>query len=49
MTKGSILIKPAEVKIIVSPLIKTEEYDGDTKELSEDIHDIISQNLKKFG
>ena len=46
MKKDSLLIRPAKVKITIAPLIKVEEYDGDTKALSQDIHNIISSNLK---
>ena len=46
MNKDSLIIRPAKVKVIVSPLIKVDEYDGDTKELTEVIHNIISQNLE---
>lgn len=45
MRRDSMIIRPAKVKIIVSPPIKTDDYDGDTKELSEVIHNIISKNL----
>lgn len=46
MQKDSIIIKPAKVKVVISPLIEIEKYEGDTKALSEDIHNIISSNLK---
>lgn len=47
MKKDSWLIRPAKVRIIVSPVIKMSEYEADTKELSEEIHDIISKNLNR--
>ena len=46
MNKDSLIIRPAKVKITVSPVIKVDEYDGDTKELTEVIHNIISSNLE---
>lgn len=46
MNKDSLIIRPAKVKIIVSPVIKVEEYDEDTKELTDVIHNIISKNLE---
>lgn len=45
MKKGSLMIRPAKVKVIVSPLINISDYEGDTKELTEDIKDTISKNL----
>lgn len=47
MKKDSLIITPAKVKIIVSPPIKTADYEGDTKRLTEDIHNIITQNLQR--
>lgn len=45
MQRDSIIIKPAKVKVTISPLIKTADYDGDTKLLTQDIKNIISKNL----
>lgn len=45
MKKDGWIIRPAKVKIIVSPVINMSDYEGDTKELSEKIHNIISENL----
>ena len=45
MQRDSIIIKPAKVKVIISPPIKTADYDGDTKLLTQDIKNIISKNL----
>ncbi len=47
MKKGSWIIRPSKVEIIVSPLIITEDYDGDTNKLTEDIKEIIEKSLKK--
>lgn len=47
MKKSSLIIRPAKVKVTVSPIIKTEEYKGDTKKLTKDVRNIIFKNLKK--
>ena len=45
MQRDSIIIKPAKVKVTISTPIKTADYNGDTKELAQDIKDVISKNL----
>ncbi len=47
MTKGSFIIKPAEVEVIISKPMEIEEgMDKDTKALTENIRNIIKANLK---
>lgn len=47
MTKGSFIIKPAEVEVIISKPMEIEEgMDKDTKVLTENIRNIIKANLK---
>ncbi|WP_099192582.1 lysophospholipid acyltransferase family protein [Tepidibacter mesophilus] len=47
MTKGSFIIKPAEVEVIISKPIEIEEgMDKDTKSLTENIKNIINDNLE---
>lgn len=48
MKKDCWRIRPSKVKIIVSPVIDMSDYEGDTKELSEQIHQIISENLQQY-
>lgn len=46
MQKGSFIIKPAQVEVIISPAIKMENgVDKDTKSLTENARNIISENL----
>ncbi len=46
MKKGSFIIKPAEVEVVISPAIKMEQgLDKDTKALAENVRNIISENL----
>ena len=47
MKKGSILIKPAKVKVKILPLVKTEKYKDDTKKLTKNIRNIIYKNSDK--
>lgn len=46
MQKDSLIIKPAKVRVTVSPVIDMSEYQGDTKELAEQLKTIISKNLQ---
>ncbi|MEJ8553030.1 lysophospholipid acyltransferase family protein [Tepidibacter sp. Z1-5] len=47
MKKGSFIIRPAEVEVIISePVEITEGMDKDTKSLTENIKNIIKSNLK---
>lgn len=47
MKKGSFIIRPADVEIIISkPVEIAEGMDKDTKSLTENIKNIIKQNLK---
>ena len=45
MKKGSLSIRPAKVTVIISKAIDVSEYSDDTKELTQDIYNIISKNL----
>ncbi|OHW63216.1 1-acyl-sn-glycerol-3-phosphate acyltransferase [Andreesenia angusta] len=46
MEKGSIKINPAKVKLVIAePVYMTEEYEKDTKLLSEKIKSVIEGNL----
>lgn len=47
MEKRSFVIKPSDVEIIISPPITAEEYSNkDTKQIAEEVRNIIAKNLK---
>lgn len=46
MKKDSLIIRPAKVRVIVSPVIRADEMERDTKELTEKLRCIISENLQ---
>lgn len=46
MEKGSLIIKPSEVEIVISPAINPEDIlDKDTNELTELVKDVINKKL----
>jgi 1-acyl-sn-glycerol-3-phosphate acyltransferase len=48
MEKGSLKVKPAKVKLVVSdPIYMTEEYIKDTKLLAEKVKTVINANLEE--
>lgn len=50
MEKGSIKINPAKVKLVIAePVYMTEEYEKDTKLLSEKIKSVIESNLGVYN
>lgn len=49
MRKGSLIIHPADVEVIISPPVLPETYANDTVILSDKVKDIIEENLSPFG
>ncbi|AFS79651.1 1-acyl-sn-glycerol-3-phosphate acyltransferase PlsC [Gottschalkia acidurici 9a] len=48
MEKGSLIIKPAKVEVIISPVVQVDNQSkNDTKELTETVRNIISENINK--